>query len=251
MSNAKKIFFASDFHLGVDGKMTSIERERLIVKWLSEIENEAEEIYLVGDLFDFWFEYKRAIPKGFTRLLGKIASITDKGIPVHVFIGNHDMWMFDYLPKEIGVTLHRKEIEKEYSGKKFLIGHGDGLGPGDKGYKFIKKVFRNRFCQWSFARLHPNFGIGLANYFSRKSRNKTKHDNVYLGDDKEFLVQYCEEVLTKKQIDYFIFGHRHLPIDMKVKNSQYINLGDWIEYFTYAVFDGEKLEMKRYNKEKN
>lgn len=246
MSNAKKIFFASDFHLGVDGKMTSLEREKLIVQWLTEIENEASEIYLVGDLFDFWFEYKRAIPKGFTRLLGKIASITDKGIPVHVFIGNHDMWMFDYLPKEIGVTLHRKEIEKEYNGKKFIIGHGDGLGPGDKGYKFIKKVFRNRFCQWLFARLHPNFGIGLANYFSRKSRNKTKHDNVYLGDDKEFLVQYCEEVLSKQQVDFFIFGHRHLPIDMKVKNSHYINLGDWIEYFTYAVFDGEKLELKKY-----
>lgn len=247
MSNAKKIFFASDFHLGVDGKMTSIEREKLIVKWLTEIENEAEEIYLVGDLFDFWFEYKRAIPKGYTRLLGKIASITDKGIPVHVFIGNHDMWMFDYLPKEIGVTLHRKEIEKEYNGKKFIIGHGDGLGPGDNGYKFIKKVFRNRFCQWMFARLHPNFGIGLANYFSRKSRNKTKHDNVYLGDDKEFLVQYCAEILSKKQVDFFIFGHRHLPIDMKVKNSHYINLGDWIEYFTYAVFDGKKLELKKYH----
>ncbi len=247
MNPSKKIFFASDFHLGVDAKLTSIQREKLIVQWLTEIENEAEEIYLVGDLFDFWFEYKRAIPKGFTRLLGKIASITDKGIPVHVFIGNHDMWMFDYLPKEIGVTLHRKEIEKEYVGKNFLIGHGDGLGPGDKGYKFIKKVFRNRFCQWMFARLHPNFGIGLANYFSRKSRNKTKHENIYLGDDKEFLVQYCEEVLIKKQIDYFIFGHRHLPIDMKIKNSQYINLGDWIEYFTYAVFDGEKLELKKYD----
>jgi len=247
MQKGKKIYFASDFHLGVNGIHTSEQREKFIVQWLTEIEKDAEEIFLVGDLFDFWFEYKRAVPKGFIRLLGKLASLTDKGIPVHVFIGNHDMWMFDYLPKETGVKLYREPIERNFNGKNFLIGHGDGLGPGDKGYKFIKKIFRNKFCQWCFARLHPNFGIGLANYFSRSSRKKTKHENVYLGDEKEFLVQYILEIEKTKHFDNYVFGHRHLPIQMKIQNSDYINLGDWIEFYTYAEFDGEKIELKKYN----
>jgi UDP-2,3-diacylglucosamine hydrolase len=242
----KKIYFASDFHLGVPDEKSSSEREAKIVRWLTEIENDAEEIFLVGDIFDFWFEYKRAIPKGFVRLQGKLASICDKGIPVHVFIGNHDMWMFDYLPKELGIKLYQEPVERVFNEKKFFIGHGDGLGPGDHSYKFIKKVFRNKISQWFFARLHPNFGIGIANYFSRRSRNKTKHEAHYLGDEKEFLVQYIKDTLKLKPYDYFVFGHRHLPIDMKIDNARYINLGDWIKYNTYAVFDGVKLEMKVY-----
>ena len=246
MIREKKIFFASDFHLGVPSYEKSREREKKIVSWLTKIENEAAEIFLVGDIFDFWFEYKHAIPKGFVRLQGKIAELCDKGIPVHVFIGNHDMWMFDYLPKELGITIHREPVEREFGGKKFYIGHGDGLGPGDRKYKFIKKVFRNKFCQWLFARFHPNFGIGLANYFSRKSRNKPKHESIYLGDEKEFLVQFCKSELKKKHYDYFVFGHRHLPIEMNVSDSsKYINLGDWIVYFTYAEFDGTELHLKK------
>jgi UDP-2,3-diacylglucosamine hydrolase len=225
----------------------SREREKLLVQWLTEIEKDAEEIYLVGDLFDFWFEYKRAVPKGYVRFLGKLAELCDKGIKVKVFIGNHDMWMFDYLPKEIGVELFREPIRKKYGQHEFMIGHGDGLGPGDRGYKLIKKVFRNRFCQWSFARLHPNFGIGLADYFSRSSRKKTKHEDQYLGDDKEFLVQYCKTHLEKEHVDFFVFGHRHLTIDMMVgENSRYINLGDWLQFYTYAVYDGTQLEFKKY-----
>ncbi len=242
----KKIYFASDFHLGVNGVHSSIEREKRIVKWLNEIEKDAAEIFLVGDLFDFWFEYKRAVPKGFVRLLGKIAELTDKGIPVHVFIGNHDMWMFDYLPAELGVKMYREPIEREWNGKKFFIGHGDGLGPGDKGYKFIKKIFRNRFCQWCFARLHPNFGIGLANYFSRRSRKKTKHENVFLGNEKEFLVQFILDKEKTKHFDFYIFGHRHLPIEKELGKTKYINLGDWIEFYTYGVFDGVKTELKKW-----
>lgn len=243
----KKIYFASDFHLGVPDYASSRKREDKIIRWLREVENDAEEIFLVGDLFDFWFEYKHAIPKGFIRLQATIASICDRGIPVHVFIGNHDMWMFDYLPLELGIQLHRVPVERVFGNKTFYIGHGDGLGPGDRKYKFIKKIFRNKFCQWLFARFHPNFGIGLANYFSKKSRNKTKHESTYLGDEREFLVQFCKSELQKKQYDYFVFGHRHLPISMQVsENSQYVNLGDWISYFTYAEFDGEKLLLKKY-----
>ncbi len=239
----KKIYFASDFHLGAPSYESSLEREKRIVAWLEEVREDAAEIFLIGDVFDFWFEYKRAIPKGFVRLQGKIAEITDSGIPVHWFIGNHDMWIFDYIPKELGVKMYKTEIEREFFGKKFMIGHGDGLGPGDRGYKFIKKVFRNKVCQWMFARLHPNFGIGLANFFSRKSRVSTgQADATFYGEDKEMLIQFCKSKLTEKHFDYFVFGHRHLPIEFELsENSKYINIGDWITYFSYAVFDGDKL----------
>lgn len=247
----KKIFFASDFHLGAPNYEDSLKREKRIVRWLDSIADEAEEIYLLGDVFDFWFEYKHAIPKGFVRIQGKIAELTDKGIKINWFIGNHDMWIFDYIPKELGVNLIRTEVEREYNGKSFFIGHGDGLGPGDRGYKFIKKVFRNPVCQWLFARLHPNFGIGLANLSSRKSRAATGDgDAIYHGEEKEMLVQYCKSKLEDKHYDYFIFGHRHLPIQFELnEKSEYINIGDWIKYFSYGVFDGETFAIKTFEKE--
>lgn len=244
--NSRKIYFLSDFHLGAPDYESSLEREKKIVRFLDEIKNDAEEIFLLGDVFDFWFEYKRAVPKGFVRLQGKIAEITDSGIPVHWFIGNHDMWIFNYIPKEMGVQMHRKEIVREFDEKKFFIGHGDGLGPGDHGYKFIKAVFRNKVCQWLFARFHPNFGIGLANFFSRKSRVATGDNNAtFYGEEKEMLIQFCKSTLKKEHFDYFIFGHRHLPIDFNIsEKSKYINTGDWIKYFSYAVFDGQNLDLK-------
>lgn len=244
-----KIYFASDFHLGAPDYESSLIREKRIVRWLDEIRKDATEIFLVGDVFDFWFEYKRAIPKGFVRLQGKIAEITDSGIPVHVFTGNHDMWIFDYLPKELGVRLYRTPIIREWNGKKFYIGHGDGLGPGDKGYKFLKKVFASSVCQWLFARLHPNFGIWLADLSSKKSRASTgTSDEVFLGEENEWLAIYSREYLKKEHIDYFVFGHRHLPLELKVgDNSVYYNTGEWINYNTYLVFDGEACELKKWN----
>lgn len=245
---AKKIYFASDFHLGAPDYASSLVREKKIVAWLNEIEPTAEEIFLVGDLFDFWFEYKRAIPRGFARIQGKIAELTDKGIPVHVFTGNHDMWIFDYLPKELGIKLYREPIEREFFGKKYFIGHGDGLGPGDKGYKFLKKVFANKFCQWCFARLHPNFGIWLADKSSKTSRAKTgSSDEQFLGEENEWLVQYCKEKLKTEHYDYFILGHRHLPLEIKVgENSTYFNLGEWINYNTYLEVSEDNVELKTF-----
>lgn len=251
MDTTKKIYFASDFHLGVPDKVKSLTREKLAVKWLDEIKHDAEEIYLMGDLFDFWFEYKHAIPKGFTRILGKIAELRDAGIPIYLFTGNHDMWMYDYLPGELGVKIYREPVIKTFNGKKFYLGHGDGLGPGDHGYKFIKKVFANPISQWLFARLHPNAGIGMAKFWSKTSRASTgSTDEKFLGEEKEWLAIYAKEILKKEHYDYFIFGHRHLPIDIKLsENSRYINLGDWIKYFTYAVFDGKELALKEYSKQ--
>ncbi len=209
----KHIYFASDFHLGAPNYEESRIREDRIVRWLASIQASASEIYLVGDLFDFWFEYKKAIPKGFVRLQGKIAEICDSGIAVHVFIGNHDMWMFDYLPQELGVTMHREPISITFNGKQFLIGHGDGLGPGDHGYKLIKKVFANPICQFLFARLHPNLFLVMAPYCSCLSRNSTRGVALkYLVYDNEFFFQYCIHHLTIAHVSYFIFFHRHLPL---------------------------------------
>ena len=248
--NGKKIYFASDFHLGVPVGAQSLERERRIIHWLNHIQKDAHEIYLVGDIFDFWFEYKHAIPKGFVRLQGKIAELTDSGIPVYFFTGNHDMWMFDYFEQELGVKIYREPILKVFNDKKFFIGHGDGLGPGDRGYKFIKKVFAAKWSQWMFARLHPNFGIGLANYFSRKSRISTgDSDSQFLGEDKEWLIGYAKEIESKQHHDFYLFGHRHLPYDVRLNaESRVVNLGEWINYYTYAVWDGETLSLEKWAK---
>jgi len=246
LEKGKKIYFASDFHLGVPTFEKSLEREKRIVAWLDTIKHDCEELYLLGDVFDFWFEYKTVVPRGFVRLLGKLAEISDSGIPIHYFTGNHDMWAFDYLEKELKVKMYRQPIEKTYKGKSFFIGHGDGLGPGDHGYKFIKKVFASKICQWLFARLHPNLGLSIANYWSGKSRIATGTvDEKFLGEEKEWLVIHSKELLEKKHYDYLIFGHRHLPLDIQINGtSRYINLGDWIKYNSYAVFDGENLELK-------
>ena len=242
----KKLYFASDFHLGVPNNAQSLHREKKLVQWLTDIEKDAQHIFLVGDIFDFWFEYKTVVPRGYTRLLGKIASLVDNGIHIHYFTGNHDMWTFGYLEEELGVKLYRNPIEIKVNNKSFYIGHGDGLGPGDNGYKFIKKVFASPLSQWLFARLHPNFGIGLANFWSGKSRAANGPiDEVFLGEDKEWLIIYCKEVLQKKHYDYFIFGHRHLLLDIALpNNSRYINLGDWFKKPHCAAFDGVSLQLK-------
>jgi UDP-2,3-diacylglucosamine hydrolase len=248
LREGKKIYFASDFHLGVPDRETSLEREKKVVKWLDQIKHDAEEIFLLGDVFDFWFEYKTVVPKGYIRLLGKLAELSDAGIRIHYFTGNHDMWVFDYLPQELNIPVYRAPVKRSINGKKFYIGHGDGLGPGDFGYKFIKKVFSNRICQWLFARLHPNFGIWMAGYWSRKSRIANgPRDEKFLGEDKEWLVIHSREILKKEHFDYFIYGHRHLPLDIRLSGrSRYVNLGEWVNYDTYAVFDGNDLHLETF-----
>ena len=246
--NGKKIFFASDFHLGVPSHAESVAREKRIIAWLDSIKQEAHTIYLLGDIFDFWFEYKHAIPKGFIRLQGKLAELRDAGIPIIFFTGNHDMWMFDYFPTELGIPVYRDPQLLEVGKHKLLIGHGDGLGPGDTFYKFLKKFFNSKLCQWLFARLHPNLGIGIANIWSRESRiSNLKREEKFNGEENEFLWVYCTALEKVNHHDFYIFGHRHLPLDLSIgDNSRYINLGEWVHFNTYAVYDGETMELKTY-----
>jgi UDP-2,3-diacylglucosamine hydrolase len=248
LSSDKKIYFLSDFHLGAPDFNSSLEREKIIVSFLDKIKDDAAEIFLVGDMFDFWYEYRKVVPKGFVRLLGKLAELSDAGISMHFFVGNHDMWMKNYFQKELNIPVYFNPKEFERNGKKFLIGHGDGLGPGDKGYKFLKRIFRNPLCQWLFGILPPFLGMGLANFLSHRSRAQTgASEEVFLGQEKEWLIIYCKEILKEKKFDFFVFGHRHLAINFRLsEESRYINLGDWIHYFTYAVFDETGLQLKSY-----
>ncbi|MCB0474355.1 MAG: UDP-2,3-diacylglucosamine diphosphatase [Flavobacteriaceae bacterium] len=244
----KKIYFASDQHLGIPDHQKSLEREKKFVGWLNEVKQDAGVIFLLGDLFDFWFEYKRVVPKGFVRVLGKLAEIRDSGIPVYFFVGNHDLWMNGYFEQELKIPVYHKPMEFTINSKEFLIGHGDGLGPGDKGYKRMKKVFINPFSKWLYRWLHPDIGVRLAQYLSTKNKLISGEEDVkFLGEENEWLAQYAKKKLESRHYDYFVFGHRHLPLEIAVgKNSTYINLGDWITHFTYAVFDGERLELKIY-----
>ena len=244
----KKIYFSSDNHLGAPTKEASKPREQKFVAWLDDIKKDAAAIFLLGDLFDFWFEYKTVIPKGFTRTLGKLAEITDSGIPVYYFVGNHDLWMNGYFEEELNIPVYHKPQEFTFNDKTFFIGHGDGLGPGDKGYKRMKKVFTSPFSKWLYRWLHPDWGVKLAQYLSVKNKLISgDEDAKFLGEDGEWLVLYSKKKLEEKHRDYFVFGHRHMPLEIDLgNNSKYINLGDWISHYTYGVFDGDKMELKKY-----
>jgi UDP-2,3-diacylglucosamine hydrolase len=286
----KKIYFASDFHLGYPDHQTSLARERKVVAWLDSIKSDAQVVFLVGDIFDFWFEYKNVVPKGFVRLLGKLAELSDSGIEIIVFAGNHDIWMFDYFTKELGIKVYRdfQEYEvrvqslefrvqsldpmKEMSDTDnqeviqknaklstlnsklytFYVVHGDGLGPGDFGYKYLKKVFESKLSQWAFGWIHPHAGMTLATWWSgsRKDEERIKQELQFRGNN-EWLWSFAKEQEALKHHDFYIFGHRHLLLDLPVNdNSRYINLGQWAyddeNSYHFAVFDGVELVVKKY-----
>ena len=245
--DGKKVYFASDNHLGAPTSEASLPREKKFVAWLDAAKEDAAAIFLLGDLFDFWMEYKTVVPRGFTRTLGKLAEISDAGIPIYFFVGNHDLWMNGYFEEELNIPVYHKPQEFMLNQHRFFIGHGDGLGPGDKGYKRMKKVFTNRFCKWLFRWLHPDLGVRLAQYLSVKNKLISgDEDTKFLGEDNEWLVQYCKRKESQKHRDYYIFGHRHLPLEITINDtSKYINLGDWISYYTYAIFDGKEVQLKK------
>jgi len=251
------IYFVSDQHFGIPTRTASAQREALFIRWLEQIRGDAEALYMMGDLFDFWFEYKTVVQKGYVRLFGKLAEIVDSGIPVYYFRGNHDIWAFDYLETEIGIKLYRKPMIETLKGKRFYLAHGDGIGKGDGGYKFIKKIFESRFNQWWFRLIHPDFGNRFAWFWAGKSRSSShKKNKKHIEKEgatmnethvKNRLTNYCKELLKTEAIDYFVFGHYHQPIEHDITSEAKIfTVGDWYDYFSYVVFDGEKLEHKRY-----
>ncbi len=244
----KKVYFASDNHLGAPTMEKSLLREKKFVAWLDVVKKDAAAIFLVGDLFDFWFEYKTVVPKGFTRTLGKLAEITDSGIPVFYFVGNHDLWMNGYFEEELNIPVYHKPQQFMFNESKVFIGHGDGLGPDDLGFKRMKKVFTNPVAKWFFKWLHPDLGVRLGQYLSVRNKLISGDEDVkFLGEDKEWLVQYCKRKLEQDHYDYFVFGHRHLPLEINLnEKSKYINLGDWLSFFTYGVFDGERFTLEKY-----
>ena len=245
--NKEIIYFASDFHLGMPNIKESHKREKIIINWLNKIETNAKAIYLVGDIFDFWFEYRKVVPKGFVRLLGKLATLSDNGIEIHLFVGNHDLWMHDYLTKEIGIKIHHKTTILKEQGKKIFIGHGDGLGEGDYFYKFLRKIFTSKICKWVFARLHPNLAISIAHAWSNSSRKN--YQNTFTDKEEDILFNYCKKQQKINPVDYYIFGHRHIPLELKINDqAKYINLGDWITHNTYAILKKGVLKLEKYNK---
>ncbi len=248
LQSGKKIYFASDQHFGVPDLQQSRIREEKFIRWMDSIKKNAQVLFLMGDLFDFWHEWKYVVPKGYIRVLGKLAELKDAGIDIYFFVGNHDLWMKNYFEDELGIPVFFEKKFYDINGKKFLLAHGDGLGPGDKGYKRMKKVFTNPLAQWAFRWLHPDIGMRIANYMSQKNKMISGvEDQKFLGEDKEFLILYSKEKLKTEKIDYFVYGHRHLPMVLDLqKGAKYINLGDWISYFTYGVFDGEQFDLKKF-----
>ncbi len=245
LSNGEKIYFASDFHLGAPSKELSLERELKIVRWLEEISTNAKAIFLVGDIFDFWVEYKHTIPKGFIRFQSKLLELRNKNVPIYFFTGNHDMWMFEYFPSELNIPVFRNPVSLYVNEKKIYLGHGDGLGPGDNFYKFLKKIFSSKSFQWVFRWLHPNLGMSLALLWSGSSRiTNDKKKDEFKGEN-EWLLQYSKEVEQKDHHDLYIFGHRHLPLKLKVSSkSTYFNLGEWVHHFTYLELDEKTAHLK-------
>ena len=247
LKEGNKVYFASDFHLKTGAQQRDTVREKIIINWLNHISNDAQEIILLGDIFDFWFEYRQVIPKGCVRLLGKLAELSDKGVNLSIFSGNHDMWMFGYFEEEMGIPVFHKPQSWQINQLKIHLGHGDGLGPGDASYKLLKRVFRSKTCQWLFSKVHPTIGMGIAHRWSSYSRIRSnKKEEPFLGDD-EWLLQYCKSIEEKHHHDFYLFGHRHLPLELPInQQSKYINLGEWMNYYTFASIDKDNCQLEKW-----
>ena len=249
LNPSKRIYFCSDNHLGSPNRNLSLEREKIFITWLDQIKIDAQAIFFLGDLFDFWFEYKKVVPKGFTRLFGKLAELSDSGIDLFFFVGNHDCWIGNYFEDELGVNVFHKKVDLNIDNYNILIGHGDGLGPGDNKYKFLKLLFRNPILKKLFSFIHPDIGISLGSFLSQKNKILSGSEKVFESEDKEMLFSYCKDVLNTKYYHFFIFGHRHIPLELDLgNNSKYFNTGDWITHFSYLVYDGNSFNLNYFNK---
>ena len=250
LNPSKRIYFCSDNHLGSPNRNLSLEREKIFITWLDQIKIDAQAIFFLGDLFDFWFEYKKVVPKGFTRLFGKLAELSDSGIDLFFFVGNHDCWIGNYFEDELGINVFHKKVDLNIGNYNILIGHGDGLGPGDNKYKFLKLLFRNPILKKLFSFIHPDIGISLGKFLSQKNKIISGDEKVFESEDKEMLFSYCKDVLKTKYYHFFIFGHRHIPLELDLgNNSKYFNTGDWITHFSYLVYDGNSFNLNYFNKQ--
>ena len=249
LNPSKRIYFCSDNHLGSPNRNLSLEREKIFITWLDQIKTDAQAIFFLGDLFDFWFEYKKVVPKGFTRLFGKLAELSDSGVDLFFFVGNHDCWIGNYFEDELGINVFHKKVDLNIDKYNILIGHGDGLGPGDNKYKFLKLLFRNPILKKLFSFIHPDIGISLGSFLSQKNKILSGSEKVFESEDKEMLFSYCKDVLKTKYYHFFIFGHRHIPLELDLgNNSKYFNTGDWITHFSYLVYDGNSFNLNYFNK---
>ena len=249
LNPSKRIYFCSDNHLGSPNRNLSLEREKIFITWLDQIKADAQAIFFLGDLFDFWFEYKKVVPKGFTRLFGKLAELSDSGIDLFFFVGNHDCWIGNYFEDELGINVFHKKVDLNIDNYNILIGHGDGLGPGDNKYKFLKLLFRNPILKKLFSFIHPDIGISLGSFLSQKNKILSGNEKVFESEDKEMLFSYCKDVLKTKYYHFFIFGHRHIPLELDLgNNSKYFNTGDWITHLSYLVYDGNSFNLNYFNK---
>ena len=249
LNPSKRIYFCSDNHLGSPNRNLSLEREKIFITWLDQIKIDAQAIFFLGDLFDFWFEYKKVVPKGFTRLFGKLAELSDSGVDLFFFVGNHDCWIGNYFEDELGINVFHKKVDLNIDKYNILIGHGDGLGPGDNKYKFLKLLFRNPILKKLFSFIHPDIGISLGSFLSQKNKILSGNEKVFESEDKEMLFSYCKDVLKTKYYHFFIFGHRHIPLELDLgNNSKYFNTGDWITHFSYLVYDGNSFNLNYFNK---
>ena len=247
LNPSKRIYFCSDNHLGSPNRNLSLEREKIFITWLDQIKTDAQAIFFLGDLFDFWFEYKKVVPKGFTRLFGKLAELSDSGIDLFFFVGNHDCWIGNYFEDELGINVFHKKVDLNIDNYNILIGHGDGLGPGDNKYKFLKLLFRNPILKKLFSFIHPDIGISLGSFLSQKNKILSGNEKVFESEDKEMLFSYCKDVLKTKYYHFFIFGHRHIPLELDLgNNSKYFNTGDWITNFSYLIFHEGKMDIKKW-----
>lgn len=246
----KNVYFLSDAHLGSLATKHRRMQERMLVDFLDSIKDKASAIYFLGDIFDFWFEYKTVVPKGYTRFLGKVSELTDHGVEIHYFIGNHDIWCKDYLAQECGVIMHFEPLTTEIYGSEFFLAHGDGLGDNDRKFRFLRSVFHNKFCQMLFASIHPRWGVDFGLRWAKHSRLKRVdgREPDYMGEDKEYLVLFAKNYLkSHPNINYFLFGHRHIELDLQLsRSSRMLILGDWLHFFTYAVYDGENLFLENF-----
>ncbi len=243
-----KALFASDFHLGAPDYSQSRARETKVVNFLNTMGADVSTIYLMGDIFDYWFEYKSVVPKGYVRLLGCLAALADSGKALKIFSGNHDVWMKGYFTQELGAEVYHHPITEVLDGQRFYLAHGDGLGPGDLGYKNLKRLFRNPMAQWAYSQLHPDLASKIATISSRASRKKTAgSDAIFLGADKEWLIMHSNFVLQSQHIDYFVYGHRHLPMALPLgQKSKFINLGDWLHYDTFGLWDSAEFSLNQW-----